>query len=66
VSGEEQSEQGQRQRVLIQRQDQPAALDRARRLRVVALLAGVAVDLVAVGCLDSGDPFWIRNAVSRT
>jgi hypothetical protein len=51
VSGEEQSEQGQRQRVLIQRQDQPAALDRARRLRVVALLAGVAVDLVAVGVL---------------
>jgi hypothetical protein len=62
----EQPEQCQRQRVLIQGQDQPTALDRAGSLRVVLLLARILVDVVPSGFLDSGDPFWIRNAVSRT
>jgi hypothetical protein len=62
----EQPQQGQRQRVLVQRQGQPALLDRAGRLGVVALLAGVLVDLVAVGLLGLRDPFWISQAVNRT
>src|SRR4029453_13053313 len=45
------SEQGERERVLLHRQREPAATHRAGRLGVVALLARVGVGLVAVRLL---------------
>jgi hypothetical protein len=63
---QEQSEQGDRERVLVQHQDQPTPLDRPRGVLGVSLVAGVGVDLVAVGLLGLRRSLLDQQRVSTT